>query len=224
MGEITEKNTSIYKAAESVPTNAQKTIGAGRLKGMTDINPMWRIKRLTELFGPCGIGWKYTIERQWLESGSDGTSCAFCNINLYIMQEGAWSDGIPGTGGSSFIAKEKGGLYTSDEAFKMALTDALSVACKALGFGADIYWSGNKDSKYGAVSVEEYVCVGCGKPFEDFSTKTNRYFSAQQAYHMSESKNGLPLCKECAEKVRTAAVRAIEKAKDKKQQEEQANE
>lgn len=217
MGEMTEKNTHIYEAAESVPANAQKTIGAGRLKGMTDINPMWRIKRLTELFGPCGIGWKYDIERQWLESGSEGTSCAFCNIKLYIKNGDNWSDGIPGTGGSSFIAKEKNGLYTSDEAFKMALTDALSVACKALGFGADIYWAGNKDSKYGAVSVEEYACVGCGKPFEEFSTKSNRYFSAQQAYHLSESKNGLPLCKECAEKVRAAAVKIMEKEKTNEQ-------
>jgi hypothetical protein len=39
-----------------------------------------------------------------------------------------------------FVASEKSGLYTSDECFKMALTDALSVACKALGIGADVYW------------------------------------------------------------------------------------
>lgn len=31
---------------------------AGKLKGKTDINPMWRIKVLTETFGPCGEGWK----------------------------------------------------------------------------------------------------------------------------------------------------------------------
>jgi hypothetical protein len=44
-----------------------------------------------------------------------------------------------------YIAKEKSGLRTNDEAPKMAVTDALSVACKMLGVGADIYrgrWSG----------------------------------------------------------------------------------
>lgn len=30
----------------------------------------------------------------------------------------------------------------------MALTDAISVACKALGVGADIYWSADSDNKY----------------------------------------------------------------------------
>jgi len=45
------------------------------------------------------------------------------------------------------VAKESKGLYTNDECFKMALTDAISVSCKALGFGADIYWSGD-NTKY----------------------------------------------------------------------------
>ena len=30
----------------------------------------------------------------------------------------------------------------------MALTDALSVACKALGIGANVYWAGGGGSKY----------------------------------------------------------------------------
>ena len=47
------------------------------------------------------------------------------------------------------MAKERSGLYTSDECFKMALTDAISVACKALGFAADIYWEADA-SKYTA--------------------------------------------------------------------------
>lgn len=45
------------------------------------------------------------------------------------------------------ISKESGGLYTSDECYKMAFTDAISVACKMLGFGADVYWIADK-TKY----------------------------------------------------------------------------
>ena len=37
------------------------------------------------------------------------------------------------------MAKEKSGMYTSDECYKMALTDAMSVACKALGVAADVF-------------------------------------------------------------------------------------
>lgn len=144
-------NLNLYNAVRSVPQEAQKPIAAGRLKGKTDINPMWRIKALTEQFGPCGIGWKYTIDRQWIEQGASGEIAAFCNISLYIKHEGEWSDAIPGTGGSAFVASERSGLYTSDECYKMALTDAISVSCKALGFGADVYWNADA-SKYGAVS------------------------------------------------------------------------
>lgn len=141
-----EKMT-IYNQARIVPESAKKTIRGGRLSGMTDINPQWRIERLTELFGPVGFGWYPEITKQWLEPGADGVVCAFCNINLYVSADGSWSAPIPGTGGSAFIDKQKGALYTSDECFKMAYTDAISVAAKALGVGADVY-RGYSDTKY----------------------------------------------------------------------------
>jgi len=140
-------NLAIYNAVRNPPKEALKEIQAGRLKGKSDINPMWRLKALTEQFGPCGIGWKYVITKQWLETGAKDEIAAFVNIELFIKVEGAWSDAIPGTGGSSFVANERNGLYTSDECFKMALTDAISVSCKALGFAADVYWNSDR-SKY----------------------------------------------------------------------------
>lgn len=133
-------NMRIYNQVRVVPQEAKREIAAGRLKGKTDINPMWRIKALTEQFGVCGIGWKYVITDKRLEAGADGEISAFVDIDLFIKIGGEWSEAIPGTGGSAFVAKERNGLYTSDECFKMALTDAISVACKALGFGADVYW------------------------------------------------------------------------------------
>lgn len=142
-------NLEIYDRVRVVPENAQKAIQGGRLKGKTDINPMWRIKTLTDQFGICGIGWKYIITKQWLESGGGNEVSAFVNIDLFIKVDGQWSDAIPGTGGSSFVTMEKSGAYTSDECYKMALTDAISVACKSLGMGADIYW-GQDSTKYDA--------------------------------------------------------------------------
>ena len=140
-------NLEIYNKVRIVPPKAQKSITGGRLRGMTDINPMWRIKQLTEQFGPCGVGWKYVIKKQWMEQGSYEQIAAFMDIDLYYKYEGQWSEAVPGQGGSMFVAKEKDGPYTSDECYKMALTDALSVACKALGFGADVYWNGDS-TKY----------------------------------------------------------------------------
>lgn len=140
-------NLEIYNKVRDVPAEAKKNIQAGRLKGMTDINPMWRIKLLTEHFGVCGFGWKYEIVEKRLEKGAKDQISAFVDIHLFVKIDDKWSESIPGTGGSSFVTLEKSGLYQSDECFKMALTDAISVACKSLGFGADVYWNKDK-TKY----------------------------------------------------------------------------
>lgn len=140
------ENMEIYDACRSVPETAKKAIAAGRLKGKTDINPMWRIKRLTEQFGPCGIGWYYKPVRKWLETHGDEIA-AFVDIELYVKIGGEWSMPIAGTGGSMFAARQKDGVYVSDECYKMATTDAISVACKQLGVGADVYWDADR-TKY----------------------------------------------------------------------------
>ena len=142
-----EENLKLYNEFRAVPPEALKTIGAGRLKGMSDINPMWRIKKLTEAFGMCGIGWRYNITEKRLEKGCKEQISAFVDIELFIKVDGAWSEAIVGTGGSSFVAAETNGMYQSDECFKMALTDALSVACKAIGVGADVYFAKDR-TKY----------------------------------------------------------------------------
>lgn len=140
-------NLDLYERVRAVPKEAQKPIVAGRLKGMTDINPMWRIKKLTEEFGVCGIGWKPEIVRTWIDSGANEEAIANVEIRLYVKSGDGWSDGIPGIGGSKFISKENGGLHTDDECYKKAYTDALSVACKYLGIGADVYYA-KDSSKY----------------------------------------------------------------------------
>lgn len=140
-------NMKIYEATRHVPPEAKKPIPAGRLKGYTNINPMWRIKTMTEQFGICGIGWRIEITKQWLEPSESGEVSAFCNINLYIKVDGEWSEAIPGTGGAKYVVQEKSGKYVDDEAFKKAETDAISVACKMLGIGADVYWAEDR-TKY----------------------------------------------------------------------------
>lgn len=140
-------NLDLYNAVKSVPTNAKKNINAGRLRGMTDINPMWRIKQLTDQFGPCGIGWYYKVTKKWTEAVEEEVA-AFVDIELFIKYNGEWSNPISGTGGSMLAAMEAKGIHVSDECYKMATTDAISVACKQLGFGADVYWDSDREDKY----------------------------------------------------------------------------
>ncbi len=140
-------NLYYYNQGREVPDTAKKPIQGGRMNGKTDINPVWRIKKLTELFGPCGIGWYYKSVREWLET-YEKTVASFVKIELYIKVDGEWSMPIQGTGGSMFVEIQKNGAYVSDECFKMATTDAISVACKQLGIGADVYWEKDQ-TKYG---------------------------------------------------------------------------
>ena len=142
-------NLRIWEKVAAVPSKAQKKIMGGRLKGFTDINPMWRLKVLTELFGPVGEGWYTEIASCSTDAGADGLIVATVIVKLYYKIGDNWSNPVYGIGGSMLVAKEKSGPNTSDEAFKMAETDAISVACKKLGIGADVYWEkGRSDSKY----------------------------------------------------------------------------
>ncbi|MDI6721479.1 MAG: hypothetical protein QMD85_03750 [Candidatus Aenigmarchaeota archaeon] len=197
------ENLKIYNAVKAVPIEAQKAITGGRLKGMTDINPMWRIKALTEQFGPVGIGWKYEITEKRLEQGASDEIAAFVDINLYIKYGGEWSEPIPGTGGSMLVTKESRGLHTSDECFKMALTDAISVSCKALGFGADVYWDKDR-TKY--TGQPEQAEKPQSKPQQNGGTKCaecdEELKPAVKTY--SEKTYGRPLCLPCQGKAKGA--------------------
>lgn len=196
----------IYNKARVVPNEAKKEITAGRLKGFTDINPMWRIKRLTELFGACGVGWWYEVTRQEIvDDAATRQRAAFVDVMLYYIDQetGEASHGIFGTGGASFLAQERNGAYLSDECYKMALTDALSVAAKALGVGADVYYARDCDKYTPTPKKEEppkLVCEDCSNvilPYEGVNGKT---VSVTAHIARTEEKWGKSLCHECAMK------------------------
>lgn len=146
--DINAHKMDVWNNLKSPPSDALKTISGGRLKGKSDINPQWRYGAMTKEFGICGYGWKYEIVKLWTEVVKDEVMC-FAQINLYIKGS-EWSDPIPGVGGSMLLEREKEGLHANDEGYKMAITDALSVALKMLGVAADIYrgfWNGSKYSR-----------------------------------------------------------------------------
>ena len=132
-----------FNAYSQPPEWAIKEIQAGRMKGKSDINPQFRIFALTEMFGLVGFGWKYQIDSIEYKEAKNGEVAVMARISLFVKVGENWSDAIVGTGGSMFIANEKNGPYVSDEAEKMAITDAISVSCKQLGIAGNIY-SGSK--------------------------------------------------------------------------------
>lgn len=210
-------NLEILELGWDVPQEAKKPISGGRLNGKTDISPMWRIRRLTEIFGPCGIGWWYTIKEQRLLEGADGEVKAFVTIDLFYRWGEQISQPVPGIGGNTFV--EKGGKYTSDECFKMALTDAISVAAKALGIGGSVYsgedrtkYSGTPSAPYGAPPPEgearpqrpttekrdnTFRCECCGKTLTPYTDSQGRNVSLRAHAERSMQKFGKVLCLDC---------------------------
>jgi len=141
------KGIETYEKLSRPPREYLKEIKGGRLNGKSDINPQWRYKAMTEEFGLCGVGWKYTIDRVWTEPGPNEQVFAWVQISLYIKDGDKWSDAIPGLGGNYLVKMETKELHANDEGFKMAETDALGTAMKKIGVAADVYagsWDGSK--------------------------------------------------------------------------------
>lgn len=143
-------NLKLYKALSETPKEARKTIAAGKLKGMTDINPMWRIKRMTEVFGPQGDGWKVdVIDMRVIDAGGESMAHAVLALS-WKKDEGTWSEPVYGVGGAKLAGKGVGDGI-NDEAFKMAFTDAIGICMKGLGMSSDIYFEKDR-TKYSSAS------------------------------------------------------------------------
>ena len=95
------------------------------------------------------------------------------------------------------LAEEKSGIHVSDECFKMALTDAISVAAKALGIGADVYFEKDR-TKY---SVEDTQAS---------NTPVKAKAEAKPEAKVNEAKNEVDKPKNEAVKGKTWRVKANE--------------
>ena len=166
-------NMKLYDQLRCVPENAKTPILEGRMKGRTSINTMWRLKRLTEIFGPVGIGWNYRVVQTRTEEIPGDSKAIFVDIAFKYKdpETQMWSEEIHGTGGNLLIRNErKNGLYLNDEAYKMALTDAISNACRLLGLGADVYFENDVENKYSQM-VQQASAFEQTQPVGNLQTK-----------------------------------------------------
>ena len=125
VSETLHQNMRFYGLVQDTPKEAQKSFNNGRFSG-TDINPMWRIKKLTEVFGPAGFGWwTQNVRYEFVPSEATKEVAVFCELELIVKdpESGEPSQPIYGVGGNTYVAQRKNGPQASDEAKKMA--DAL---------------------------------------------------------------------------------------------------
>ena len=144
-----ETNMRVYSAVRAVPQSAVKPIKGGSYgaAGLSDINPQWRIERMTELFGPVGTGWTWepveVTEREGVLYGHV--------VVRYYDKDGKESKPIHGYGGTRFGGRDDSDIY------KSTMTDAVSNALRYLGVGADVWYKPDQagseqqyDTKYSA--------------------------------------------------------------------------
>lgn len=129
------------------PEHTKGFTRGGGFKG-TAVKPIYTEQKMTEMFGPCGIGWGFSEPTFQLVPGSDGQTAVYCWLTLWFIHDGARSAPIPGVGGDFVIVKQSSGLRTDDEAFKKAFTDAIGNAMKHIGMSADVHMGRFDDSKY----------------------------------------------------------------------------
>lgn len=195
-----------YVSVATPPPEILKVIEAGKLKGRFDINPQWKIEAMTNTYGLCGEGWKYQVVHTETVNCPGGEVLLFMMVQVSIKCGNSWSEPVTGYGGDYIVQSNKNGLVPNDEAYKMALTDALGNALKVLGVAAEVY-KGNMDkmdSKYSkransCVPAQQnnsvYTCDICGKTISD----------KVQAFSMR--KYGKSLCMECQNMPNNVEVR-----------------
>lgn len=166
-----DRNLFVFALGEMPDYAGKSFTKAGGYSG-TDINAMWRIRVLTEAFGPCGLGWYTRTVKRWTEySEVTGETKVYCDIELYVKdpETGEWSYPITGTGGNDAIVTRKGTPIVNDEMFKMAETDAFGSACKKLGIGWNVYMKADP-SKY---TMFEDGSVGRFEPTKEDIARQN---------------------------------------------------
>jgi hypothetical protein len=185
-----DKSIELFRAQAKPPQEALKPIIGGNLKGLSDINPQWRIEALTETYGLYGVGWFVQVkETTTVDVPDTHEKMLFLTLELYVRDwslpdEYKWFGPAIGIGGDFLIIKDKNGIHGNDEAYAMAMTDALGKAAKLIGVANDIY-RGKFDSKYGwrdekqkreAIKEENYritnegICIKCQNGFVNINT------------------------------------------------------
>ena len=131
---------------------------AGGFSG-TAVKPIYAVQKMTEAFGPCGIGWGMTEPVFQTVPGPEGEVLVFCTVGMW---HGDRLNLVYGVGGDKAVGKNKYGLSTDDEAFKKAYTDALTNAMKHIGMAADVHMGQFDDSKYVRELEAEFAGGGAG--------------------------------------------------------------
>ena len=137
-----KQNMDLWLALAPSDMKYLKKVAFGSRK-FTSIDPQYQIMKMTEKFGPVGVGWGYNVEYDY-PSTSD--------VVLIVAKVSIWTtlpENIFGPVAGSRTFWHKDMKRPAEDAGKMALTDALTKGLSHLGCDADVFL-GKHDNKYNA--------------------------------------------------------------------------
>lgn len=118
--------------------------------------PYWIVERLTDEFGPCGIGWGFTIINERFERFSDTDTLHVAAVRFWYVLDGKRGE-LEQIGQTKSSYQSGAGKFILDEdAPKKSVTDALVKCASYLGFAGDIFSGRWDDSKYVAQAAAEW--------------------------------------------------------------------
>ncbi len=164
------KTTDLWRQLSVTPEQNLKAFKrAGGFSGKS-IDPTYRLQRLTETFGPCGIGWRFVTTKMWREEYLD-KPVVYVTGYLWYVLDGKKYRTCSHTGGTE-------ATRTPDEAYKMAETDALGKCALDIGLAADVYLGLHDGDKYQKPSGDS-VPEPPEKPwFDQFDKMEARFLEA----------------------------------------------
>ncbi|MFW3895325.1 hypothetical protein [Pseudomonas bharatica] len=155
-------NMRIWDQVDTTDPSATKNFtGMGGFKG-TAIKPTYLMRKATEVFGPCGEGWGWTVLEDRFDDGApiqaptkEWPEAPLITAKLHTVKIQLWYLGKDGQrctvehyGHTPFVHLQQGKIITDWEAAKKSLTDAIGKCLQPLGFAADIHMGLFDDASY----------------------------------------------------------------------------
>lgn len=125
---------------------------------ITTIDPQWQIMKMTEVFGPVGVGWGYKVDYTYTDQ------LVFAEVSVWTNDNVSSHYGYGPVCSVQKLWRKTGAL--DDEAPKKAMTDAMTKALSHLGMSADVFLGMFDNSKYVEKVAEEYKSLNKSKVTE----------------------------------------------------------
>lgn len=163
---MSDKNMQIWNRVEKTDTRYTKDAKVGGQQ-ITSLNGTAMIMKATEIFGPVGIGFGWTVLEERFDKGAEifvgeGDKRATLGFELnhtvkirfWIKQDGERGE-FEQYGCTPYLYKSKYGTTTDGEAPKKSLTDAIKKSLSMLGFSADVFLGLFDDKDYVSALADE---------------------------------------------------------------------